>query len=288
VLCGYGRFGKAVHERLIDEGLEVVVVEADPKRTGAPPGCVVGAGTEAITLEQARIADAVGLVAGTDHDVNNLSIIMTARALNPSLFVILRQNLKTNDPIAEAVKADMVMHPSSIIANKIRVLLATPLLSEFLRAALYQDDPWACQLLSRIIGLVDVEVPHIWEVQIGDEQAHAVTEALAGGSRMNLGHLLTDPHNRSRRLKCIVLMLRRHGNRTLLPEAEVELRAGDRLLFCGRYSAEPRMDWTLQNEHALTYVTTGGSMPKGWIWRVLERGSRKGRDPQGPRTPGPG
>jgi Trk K+ transport system NAD-binding subunit len=281
VLCGYGRFGKAVYERLMKEGLEVVVVEADPKRTGAPADCVVGVGTEAITLEEAKIAHAVGLVAGTDHDVNNLSIIMTARAINPSLFVILRQNLKTNDPIAEAVTADMVMHPSSIIASKIRVLLATPLLSEFLRAALYQDDPWGCQLLSRIIGLVDIEVPHIWEVEIGDEQAHAVAEALSAGSRVNLGHLLTDPHNRSRRLKCIVLMLLRQGHRSLLPEVELELRAGDRLLFCGRYSAEPRMDWTLQNEHALTYVTTGGSMPKGWIWRLLERGWRKERGSQG-------
>jgi len=81
-------------------------------------------------------------------------------------------------------------------------------------------------------------------------------------------------------------MLRRRGNRSLLPEPEVELRGGDRLLFCGRYSAEPRMDWTLQNEHALTYVTTGGSLPKGWIWRVLERSWRKERGSQGAGSPG--
>ena len=131
-------------------------------------------------------------------------------------------------------------------------------------------------------------MPHIWEVEINDEQAHAVSEALAGGVRVNVGHLLTDPHNRARRLKCIVLMLRRHGNRSLLPEAEIELRGGDRLLFCGRYSAEPRMDWTLQNAHALTYVTTGGSMPKGWIWCLLERAWRKERGPKGPGPSGSG
>ena len=156
IVCGYGRFGKALYRRLRQEGLQVVVVEATPELTGTPPeGCVTGWGTEAVTLQEAGIESAVGLVAGTNNDVNNLSIIMTARELNPDLFVILRQNLKTNDPIAEAVKADMVMHPSSIIANKIRVLLATPRLSEFLRAALYQDDSWACQLLSRMMGLVE-------------------------------------------------------------------------------------------------------------------------------------
>ncbi len=30
VLCGYGRFGKAIYERLQDEGLETVIVEAKP------------------------------------------------------------------------------------------------------------------------------------------------------------------------------------------------------------------------------------------------------------------
>ena len=249
---------------------------------------VLGRGTEAETLEQAEVRRAVGLVAGPNDDVNNLSIMMTALSLNDDLFVVARQNMLDNEDLFQSVNADMVMHPSSIIANKIRVLLATPLLSEFLRAALYQDDPWACQLLSRIIGLVDVEVPHIWEVQIADEQAHAVTEALAAGSRVNLENLLADPHNRTRRLKCIALMLRRQGERALLPEPDVELRAGDRLLFCGRYAAQPRMDWTLQNEHALIYVTTGGSMPKGWIWRLLERGWRTERNSHGAGTSDPG
>ena len=91
----------------------------------------MGPGTEAKTLLQANIEEAVGLVAGTDHDVNNLSIIMTAREINSKLFVILRQNLKSNEAIAEAVRADMVMHPSSIIANKIRVLLARPCCPSF-------------------------------------------------------------------------------------------------------------------------------------------------------------
>jgi Trk K+ transport system NAD-binding subunit len=275
VLCGFGRFGKAVYRWLLKEGLDVVVVEADPERTGAPSDCVVGPGTEAETLRQAGIGDAVGLVAGTDHDVNNLSIIMTARELNPRLFVILRQNLKSNDPIAEAVKADMVMHPSSIIANKIRVLLATPLLSEFLLGAFGEEDLWARDLLSRIVGLVDDEVPHVWEVDIDERQAHAVVEALAAGTGVNVGHLLADPHHRSRRLRCIVLMLRRQGERTLLPEPGEPLRLGDRVLICGRRPAEPRMEWTLQNEHALTYVVTGGSMPKGWVWQLLERAWRQ-------------
>lgn len=277
VLCGYGRFGKAVYRRLQQQGLETVVIESDPKAMRAPAGSVVGRGTEAETLRQARIESAVGLVAGTNHDVDNLSIIMTARELNPNLFVILRQNLKANDPIAEAVRADMVMHPSSIIANRIRVLLATPLLAEFVAAAQYEEEPWAREIVSRVLGLVSDEVPHVWEVTVDREDAFAVAGVLRSGREVTVGNLLSDPRERDRKLGCIVLMLRRTEARILLPSEEEELREGDRLLFCGRYSAHPKMEWTLQNEHALAYVRTGSSAPKGWVWRFVERVAKRSK-----------
>lgn len=155
VICGYGRFGKAVYDKLVREGLEVVVVEAEPDLTGIPQSPFVkGRGTEADTLSEANIERAVGLVAGTDNDANNLSIIMTARELNSDLFVILRQNLKHNDPVIQAVNADMVMLPSDIIANRIRVLLGVPMQHQFVKLVMHQDDEWACQLISRISALV--------------------------------------------------------------------------------------------------------------------------------------
>ena len=62
-------------------GVELVVVEENPGRDRrAGGGCIVGRGTEAVTLEQAEIRRAVGLVAGTNNDANNLSIVMTARS----------------------------------------------------------------------------------------------------------------------------------------------------------------------------------------------------------------
>ena len=71
---------------------------------------------------------------------------MTARQPNPDPFFVVRQNQHDDHDIIAAVDADMVMHPSSIIADKIRVLLATPMLYEFMFLALYQEDAWACEL----------------------------------------------------------------------------------------------------------------------------------------------
>ncbi len=272
VVCGYGRFGKAVSRRLKDEGIKVVVIEATPDKTGSPPeGCIKGWGTEESTLRKAGVESAVGLVAGTDNDVNNLSIIMTAREINPSLFVVARQNLRDNQAIFDAVEADMVMHPSSIIADKIRVLLATPLLSEFMGLALFRDDAWACELVSRIAALVENQVPAVWEIDLQPEHAHAVCAAAAEGRRVTLGDIFRDHREREKTLSCIPLLHIRDNALTLLPEPEIVLKKGDRLLFCGRRSASSQMLWNMQNENVLSYVLTGEARPEGLIWRMLKR-----------------
>jgi voltage-gated potassium channel len=273
ILCGYGRFGKAVFRRLKDEeGIEVIVVEATPEKTGTPPGKYVkGWGTGAAILKEADIDRAVGLVAGTDHDVNNLSIVMTALDLNEDLFVVARQNHQDNQELFNVAAADVVMHPSSIVANKIRVLLATPLLSEFVSLALHREDAWACQIISRIVAVVHEQVPDVWEVEIDEEQAHALLQAMEEGVEVTLRDLVRDPRDRESGLLCIPLLLARGRNRELLPAQETALRPGDKLLFCGRFSAQTQMEWTLQNQHALNYILTGGSRSQGAVWRLFQR-----------------
>jgi voltage-gated potassium channel len=280
ILCGYGRFGKAVYQHLRTQGVELVVIEAEPGRTGMPPeGGVVGRGTEAETLEQAQIQRAVGLVAGTDDDANNLSILITAKQLRPKLFLVARQNQQDNQPLFEAVGAQIVMHPSSIVAERIRILLGTPLLSEFAGYARYRDHEWACQLISRIVALVEDRVPEVWEVTVDAEQAQAVCAATAQGCPVTLGTLLRDPRDREAPLPAIVLMLVHKSDRTLLPEPRVTLRRGDRILFCGDATARSRMEWTLQNEHALSYVQSGEGHQPGalWAWAGRMLGGRTRR-----------
>jgi len=271
IVCGYGRFGKAVFDRLMKEKMSITVVEETPDKTGEPEqGVVEGRGTEAETLLEAGIPEAVGIVAGTDNDANNLSIVMTAKALNPRLFVIARQNYRENDPLFEQVHADMVMHPSTIIAEKIRVLLATPMLYEFMSLAAYQDEAWACALVSRIAGLVNQRVPEIQEVTLEAASHCAVGEALERGVRVRLGDIMRDPGNRQRPLACIALLRVSRNARELLPGEECVLEMGDRLLFCGTTHAFARMQWNLCHGPTLEYVLTGEERPRSWIWRRLQ------------------
>ncbi len=278
ILCGYGRFGKAIYQHFRVLGIEVVVVEPYPEKNGMPPeGYVAGTGTQAATLEEADIHRAVGLVAGTDDDAQNLSIIMTALELNEELFIVARENQLDNDELFRAIDAKkIVMHPSSVVANQIRVLLATPLLSQFEQLARIQDDGWACELISRISGLVHERVPEVWEIAIDRAQAHAVCELAEDGAAVTLGDLLRDPRERLQRLACIPLLLVRGSRREMLPPGDIRLREGDQVLFCGQEAARGRLEWTLQNLHALNYVLTGASPPQGAVWRWLAgRGARR-------------
>lgn len=271
VVCGYGRFGKAVRRYLDFEGVRTVVIEAHPEGTGEPPGGLVrGRGTEAVTLREAHIDEAVGIVAGTDSDANNLSIVVTARELNPNLFVVARQTHRRNDAVFAAANLDMVVQPGTIIAHQILAVLSTPLLSNFLRQARHRDNDWANQLISRISGLSSEEsLPETWAIRLTASETPAAFAALRRGVGLPLYSLLADPRDRAERLAAIPLLLMRGAEEHLLPDEQTGLEVGDQLLFCGDLSAWRRMLWVLRNHNVLSYIIDGVERPSGSLWRWL-------------------
>lgn len=272
VICGYGRFGKAMYRHLKEQGLQLTVIEAQPQRTGMPAeGVVQGRGTEAVTLEAAQIERAVGLVAGTDDDANNLSILMTARALNPRLFVVARENHRDNHELFERAGAHVIMHPSAVVAHRIRVRLTLPLLSELLTYARYYDNAWACELVSRVAALTQDRAPHVWQIEVSERQAPALLEAERRGSPVTLEALARDPRDRDRNLAIIALLMEHQDQRHVLPEPGTRLRKGDQVLYCGTEEARRLLDRSLQDLYSLRYLTRGEEAPEGWLWRRLAR-----------------
>lgn len=273
LICGFGRFGKAIYKRLKEEGLSVVIIEAKPELTGTPQNTTLikGAGTEANTLKKAGIEQAIGLVAGTNNDTNNLSIIMTAKDLNNKLFIVIRQNESVNTPIIETAQANMVMNSSDILANKIRNLLASPLLERFIGLAYYNDNEWACQVVSRIAGITYKHAPHVWDVVIDEDKAIAITAALNVFKPIKLGHLIKNPNNAKINLPCIPLLLSRGKESVLIPELTTRLRVGDKLLFCGEYSVRRKMEWNLLNSNVLDYILNDQPQVNvnNWLWTKM-------------------
>lgn len=271
ILCGYGRFGKAVHARLTHEGVVATVIEADPALTLPPEGSVFGRGTEAETLHQAGLMDAVGIVAGTDNDATNLSIVMTAHALNAGLFMVARQNEHQNDPLFRAAELDLLMQRSSVIAHKIFALLTTPLLTEFLDLAKQQGNEWANQLVSRLGGIVGDEAPETWGLAVTPAEAPAIYAGLAAGHTVTVGDLWRDPRNRDERLPGIALLLKRQETEIVVPDEGLQLQRGDRLLLAGRVEARGQLSWIERNHNSFAYLVTGRERPTGTFWEWLTR-----------------
>ena len=269
ILCGYGRFGKAVAKRLLDEGNTITVIEADPQATDAPTESICARGTEADTLLEADVKNADGIVAGTDNDANNLSIVMTAGDLNPELFIVARQNRSENDAIFRAARLDLVTKNSGIIASRILALITTPLTAEFLRIANQQDRHWASELISRIIGVADERVPQTWLQETRATDAPAVAQALANGDTVLLEHLCRDPNDRKRLLRCIPLLMKRGSEHILLPDLKTALRPFDQILFCGHETALHRMSRISYDPSVLCYTATGKHPAASWVWRRL-------------------
>jgi Trk K+ transport system NAD-binding subunit len=270
LLCGYGRFGKAMKENLTHEGIATVIIEADPEGTGCSEFCVVGRGTEAETLIAAGVDQAVGIVAGTDDDANNLSIAMTAAQLNPDIFMVARQNKCDNDDVFQAALLDLVMQRSEIIARDILALLTTPLLDQFLRLILDESNEWANEQVSRLTAVTGELVPDVWSFHVDEHDAPALMRALAEGRRVLLGELSRDPRDRDRSLECLpLLLLRRNHEALLLPADDIHLEVGDELLFSGKGWVKERMTWSLQNHNALRYVQTGEERASGYFWKLF-------------------
>ncbi|MDJ0956710.1 MAG: NAD-binding protein, partial [Arenicellales bacterium] len=232
ILCGYGRFGKAIQKILSLEGIEATVIEVNPQQTQAPENTIWGRGTEAVTLVEGGVEQAVGIIAGTDDDANNLSIIMTARELNEKLFIVARQNRQENDALFEAANLDLVMQRSDIIARTIITRITNPLLADFLNQLPRDDEEWSNVLATRISGVCE-NTAHTWNVVATKSRAPALAVALFNGEFVTLGMILEDYEHAETSTSCLPLLLKRDHKTIMLPPLDTKLEHGDQILFTG-------------------------------------------------------
>jgi voltage-gated potassium channel len=275
VICGLGRFGSRIVEQLDEALLPYSVIDVHQDRVHGRERAVLGRGTEAKTLLEAGVKDAVGIVAGTGDDVDNLSIVLTAKILNPKLFVVARQERKVNDQLFDASGADLVARRSMIVARRILMVATTPLLQTFLQHLVRQSDEFAQRVAARLKPALKGRAPVIWSSQLSGRLASGIREAERYSVKTELAHILH--HSRTvegEQLPCICLLLQRGAARIFLPDPAQELHQDDRLLFAGRDEARREIEWTLSEPPALMANATGRVMARGALWRWMQRRKR--------------
>jgi Trk K+ transport system NAD-binding subunit len=272
IVCGVGRFGSRMVRQLERAGMPITVIDVHPDRVAQHEGSVLGRGTEATTLREAGVESAVGIIAGTGDDIDNLSIVMTARELNPALFVVTRQERPLNDQLFDSSGADLVARRSLIVARRILAIATTPLLPVFLDHLLSQDERFARTVRHRLEAVLEGLSPGLWTIDLAGEWANSIRAATHEDAPVRLRHLTENARlPGAEDLPCVCLLLERGSLRTFLPGHEEKVLEGDRLLFAGRDTARVEMLFALREPTVLVSAATGRPQPRGALMRHFAR-----------------
>ena len=231
IICGYGRLGKAIQSRLVEEGVELIIVDPDPEASEAPENTIIGRGTEAKTLREAGIMDATVVIAASNDDANNLSILITARQINSGIYTIARVNREANHSLFVQAKCDYIMRRSQLVANQVLTTLSRPLVSKFIKysSSLSTDD--TTQLIEQVEQLTHGYDPITMRLVINQQHAPALATHLANGKQLTVAQLCENA--KLPEARCLPLLLQRGGVSHLRPDADTELSLDDELLVCG-------------------------------------------------------
>jgi voltage-gated potassium channel len=136
IVCGWGRMGRAVAAELERDGLRAVVIEnnADKVRSLQDSGLPVVAGdaTQEAVLEAAGVRRARGLVACLNDDAHNVYTVLTARSMNPDLFIVARAAGEGAEERIVRAGANRVVNPYQLGGVRLAHLLARPNVVDFL------------------------------------------------------------------------------------------------------------------------------------------------------------
>ncbi len=136
IVCGYGKMGKYICEELAEKGVPFVAIENEAAKVDVLQELsflfVHGDATQDDVLEEAGIMKARGLVAVLDSDADNVFATLSAKTLNPKVFVVARAVEDETEPKLRKAGANRVVKPYETAGTKMAELLLRPNVIDFI------------------------------------------------------------------------------------------------------------------------------------------------------------
>ena len=245
IVCSSGRCAETLVDAFRRAEIPFRLISPDPLRTGGVAGMVRGLGTEATTLREAAISEAAGVIAATPDDGDNLSIVLTAQAENPALFLVARRNRPTSEPVFAAGPFDLVLRMGRILAQEMYARIRSPLLHQFLVQLESMPEPLVQGLIHRLQGKrvnPEAQITH-FSITLSANAAPGAFDWMAE-QPLTLGQLLIDPDGSTLPALCL-LVVRLTGDLVPFPGDGFVLATGDQCLIWGESTVESRLDWML-------------------------------------------
>jgi Trk K+ transport system NAD-binding subunit len=261
VICGYGRMGAKIFEKLDKNNVEVKFIEINKERNkqlseDEKNYVTFGDADDRRLLEEIGIKDAVVVIAATNDDTTNLSILATARKLNPNIITMARENDLADDFLFKSAKVNHIFTPSKILVNKITNALMNPLCDEFLKSIIKENNEWATKLVTRLVKEID-ENPLVMAIEINFENTPEIYKYLSEKNALKLKILSTSLHDNSQNNNIVPLLLQRENDIILLPSWENEIKIDDKILLACDEHARNDMEYICQNIYEFYYALTG-------------------------------
>jgi voltage-gated potassium channel len=209
IVCGFGRVGQGAALELKHSGVPFLVVDVEPERAEAAIAAgmlaVAADSTRDETLRRAGVERARGLVAALATDADNLFVLLSAKGLNPRIYVAARAAEEGAEEKMKRAGADAVFAPYSITGHRLAQSLLRPHVVQFL------------DFTTKDIGM-DVSIE---QVRVS-ESSEAVSRTI---KELDL----------SRALGVIVMAIRKSdGGMLFNPPADTAVRGGDYLIVMGQ------------------------------------------------------
>lgn len=210
VVVGMGRVGSVVCRSLHEQGVPFIVVDRCEECVSEADEngwlYLQGDATSEEVLEGAGVRRAKGLVTALDTDADNLFVALTARGMNPTMYIVARSSSLTSETKILRAGADRVITPNVIGGRRMATSLLNPLVADYLDTVTHNDE-----LEYRLEALRIPEGSGLAGRSIGDARIRDMTGAF-------------------------ILAISSHGGMDSNPSASRVLDAGDQLIVLGTRS----------------------------------------------------
>lgn len=221
IVCGFGRMGGYISRELRNKSVPYIVIEKDEvlreRLEREKHYYLYGDATEDEVLIEAGVERARGLVAVVASDADNVYITLTARELNPNIFILARSTDESSESKLKRAGADKVISPYQMGAIRMLHAILRPAVMDFIEIA-FHGQSMELQLEEFIVrsdsGLVGSSLK---EAEI----------------RKNLGVI-------------IVAIKDSSGKMVFNPSSETKINAGDTLITLGKANDLLRLEKILK------------------------------------------
>ncbi|AXH10281.1 potassium transporter TrkA [Malaciobacter halophilus] len=260
IICGFGRMGQSVYERLKTNNIEAHFIEIKKKEVEFKKSkftqLTYADADDKDTLLEIGIKDAVAIIAATNNDTTNLSILATAKKLNPNIMTIVRENEMEDFSIFKSANIDHIFMPAKILINKTTNALINPLSDIFIRLISEKEEIWAAKLVRRLFETIN-ENPILFELELDFDFAPEIARYLKIKKELELKIFRVSLHNKELNNNVVPLLILRDEEQLLLPSWETKLELNDKILFACDEHAKNDMEYIAQNIYEFYYALTG-------------------------------